>query len=173
MSMQQNNFGNKKFESHASWKTNERIGILFAQADVLAPKAWSTRRISDIQYYFHTVNQIFKNVKDVLSNAEEVNKCKNKYEYLIGLVNSDERFRSLPAIEYLLKLTDEMYSQIVSGMQAWEYFFRVGSYQKKGLKNIRFCDDSIFSGGIENGTGRVDPGSNEPEEDSEEYQGRV
>lgn len=159
--------GSRKFESHASWMTNNRIGLLFAQVDLLGPRAWSSMRLADIQAYFHTVNQIFKNVKDVLQNSDEVMTFKNKYDYLVELVNTDERFRSMRSLQALLKLTDEMYSLIVTGMQSWEYFFRVGTYQKKGLKNIRFFEDSIFSGGgLNNGNNWDGKGDTKTEEDS-------
>lgn len=166
----QGNVQGKKFESHASWMTNNRVGLLFAKVDELSPRAWSTMRFNDIQNYYHHVNQIFKSVKDVLTNAEDVQSYRIKYEQLVDMLNSNEEARTMRALTTMLKLTDEMFSLIVTGMQAWEYFFRVGSYQKKGFKNIKFFDDSIFSGGDKDGDTRFAQGVEESQEDSDQYQ---
>lgn len=139
--------GSKKFESHASFQTNMRMTILFGTVDMLGPRAWQSMKLQDIQAYFQQVNQIFKNVKDVLDTALQADSCRKKYMQLFELANTDPRYRGHKSLRMLLELTDEMFSQIVTGMQRWSYFYRIGSHQKKGLKNIRFFDDTIFSGG--------------------------
>lgn len=156
---------NKKFESHASWIVNNRLNVMFALVDTLGPRAWMTMKVSDIQTYFFNVKQIFVNVKDVLDTAEDADKHRLKFEQLLGLINKGPEYRSMATLQEMLRQTDEMYSQIVTGLQSWGYFFRVGSYQKKGLKHINFAQ-TIFGGGDNDGTTEPDEGADAPEESS-------
>lgn len=136
--------GTQTIESHSSYLNNKRITVLLFGIDQLALQASSSMHIKSIQAYYNAVEQLYLNVASILSDVEDIEDTRNKYRLLLQAVESDERFRTAKVLRLMLQLTRQFNFKMTTGLQDREFFFRMGSRQAKGLKNIKFFDQSIF-----------------------------
>jgi len=143
-------------ESHGSYLTNQRMTLLFAEIDRLALQSANSLSFPTINAYYNAVEQVYLNVTTILGNTDEIEKTREKYNRVMNLINSHPKAQTRNAVDLMLKITKQFNHQVVKGLQALDYFFRVGSRQQKGLKNIKFFDESIFGGKSDNGNGNED-----------------
>lgn len=133
-------------ESHSSYLNNKRLQIILAKIDDTGSLAKRTKHLHHIEQYYNEVEQLYINIASVLveSILKDINKIRAGYEKVKHLIETDEQYRTIRSLEFLLRCAREFNIKVVGGLQNMEYFFRVGSRQKKGLKNITFFDNSIF-----------------------------
>lgn len=133
-------------DSHSSYLNNKRLIIIFAKIDDCGSLAARTKHFQHIEQYYNEIEQIYINVAKVLNPAttERIGAVRKGYAKVKFLVENDARYQTKRSLEFLLKCAKEFNLQVVSGLQEFEYFFRTGQRQTKGLKNITFFENSIF-----------------------------
>jgi hypothetical protein len=137
---------NNTIESHSSLVTNKRVGMIFIEIDRLGLIASNTLHISNINAYYNVVEQLYINIKDVLGD-DLIKKCEDerqKYSKVMELVEDDASCRTKKASRLMVNIVKQFNSYIVSGLQKYQYLFRLGIRETKGLKNINFFEKSIF-----------------------------
>lgn len=151
---------NKKLDSHASFMTNRAVNLFKMQIDVLALQAANTLHYNHINAFYNAVEVWYISLKDLMKDTEDKNyrtqieKTRTFYKALQEKINTDARFRTRRGLQHLFNLAQEFYSLIISGMQEYQYFFRLSNISHKGLGKIHFISDSIFKTGAKDGNGK-------------------
>jgi len=143
-------------DSHSSQINNKRLQMLFFNIDQSAPLANNTLHFSMINSYFNNVKQLYMNVKSILSK-EEYEKCDEKmdeYYALVNLIETQPVKRTKSNLRKLIRITEEFNFNIMNNLHQFDYFFRMGNRQPKGLTKMEFNTENVFSGskgGLEDG----------------------
>jgi len=134
-------------DSHSSQINNKRLQMLFFNIDQLAPLANNSLHFNLIHAYFNSVKQLYMNVKSILGESERKNADKQVTEYydLITEIEENPKLRTKSSLRKLITITEEFNFIIMNSLHAFDYFFRVGSRQQKGLTNINFHSENVFS----------------------------
>jgi hypothetical protein len=144
---------NKKLDSHASYMTNRAVNLFKMQIDVLALQAANSLHYNHINSFYNAVEVWYLSLKDLMKDTDEKNyrtqieNIRKMYKALQEKINTDGRFRTRRSLQLLFNLAQEFYSLIISGMQEYQYFFRLSNISHKGLGKIHFISDSIFKTG--------------------------
>lgn len=142
---------NRKIESHSSLLTNRGVMGQKFYIDELAMHASNSMHYSKIREFYNAVEVWYMGIKDILDEnvIERIKKSREEYETLARLVfKYPKQFQNYKVLQQMLNRTKEIYSEIISDLQRYEYFFRVGTRQQKGLGKIDF-GDSIFRKKVE------------------------
>jgi hypothetical protein len=146
-------------DSHSSKINNMRIIERFQEADQLGIAASNNPTIGSIHAYFSILDSIFINVSHVLmANLQPDDKDRltgyfeeYRYYHMIALKSPTLR------IAYaMLDVCKKLNLALVSGLQQFQFFFRMGQRGKKGLKYI----DELYGG-------RYDERESEGEEEAD------
>ena len=150
--MQSNyNRSGSRIDSHSSFLNNKRVQMLLMEIDRLALVSGRTMLVGDINAYWDSVEQLYLNVSDPLSNKADIEEVRQSFSSLITLINNDKQYRTRKAIRLMRELAKKFNYLVITGLQQNQYFFRMGIRETKGLKNIKFFGDGIFGkGGKEN-----------------------
>ncbi len=137
----------ENIDSHSSFNNNLRLQGLLIKIDATGEMSSNTCHLSHIVQYYNANEQLYINIRDVLSNQEEIDKLRVFYHKTLGLIETDSRCRTKKALRLLLQVCKEFNFQLISGLQSMKYFFRTSRAQVKGLKNVSsLIDESIFGG---------------------------
>lgn len=146
----------EKIESHSSLLTNRGIMEEKFSIDQIAIAASNSLHFNHIQAFYNAVEIWYIGIKDILAEREQLENYRREYSGLMHLLELyPKQFRNKKVLMRMLQVTKQFYSDTISGLQQYEYFFRIGQRNIKGLGNIQFFKDSIFStrGKKENGQG--------------------
>ena len=121
--------------------------MLLFNIDQLAPIASNTLHFNNINAYFNAVKQLYMNVKSILdkNDVEYADQAVKGYFDLVEEIDEKPKKRTKKSLRKLLRFTEEFNFTIMNGLHRFDYFFRVGSRQNKGLTNVNFHTDSIFN----------------------------
>lgn len=115
--------------------------------DELAMNASNSMHYKSVRSFYNAVEIWYIGVKDILKDEiiAKIKLLRKEYETLDTLIfKYPKQFQNHKVLSRMLKITKDIYSEIISDLQRYEYFFRVGTHQQKGLGKIDF-GDSIFS----------------------------
>lgn len=143
---------NKKIESHSSYNTNKLVNMWKAEIDALGLQASNSMHLSNIIGFFNAVEQWYIGVKDVLGNKDDLEKLRQSFLKLLDLIEENPQYQTRRSLKMLLRITKQFYSDIITGLQKHQYFFRFGVPNVKGLKNVRFFEGSVFKAGRDRGS---------------------
>jgi hypothetical protein len=151
----------KKIESHSSYLNNQRLNILFLEADKLALECGKSMHITAVTAYYEAVEHIYLCIEKIVQDKEAIDDIRKKYARILYFIESDPTCRTRKALVMLNQFTKQFFSQLHGELQRYEFFFRISISQPKGLNNIRFFDKSMFNmGGKEDESqGENDTGS--------------
>jgi len=133
-------------DSHSSMKNNQVINDLRVECIRRSLMASSSMHITDIGLYYQAVQEFFNNTADVLPdvNVKNVVECMKRYQTLSEKVETDKRYRNLKVTKELFSISQEFFRQIINGLQKYQFWFRVGKRQQKGLTSLSFFTKGIF-----------------------------
>ena len=130
-------------DSHSSKTTNDRLGILFAEADFFGRKASNNITIPNITAYYNTLEMIWINVMHIVisNNIDEDNKrMDNALEEYDKTLSETLAFPTINNAKKLLRIVKLFHSLIIGGLHRLNYFVRISQNSKKGLKYV----DALF-----------------------------
>lgn len=124
--MQQNVLGN-----------NERIMMQLNLADQRGDMAQSNPHLRNIQSYYNMLLRIYLNVKGDFYDEDVrlAEQLKNRYDNIIGIVQTDSRAQTMKAINDLLMTCLELNCVIVNGLRNIKFFGSI-----KEVKHIRLFE---------------------------------
>lgn len=132
-------------DSHSSKINNMRIIERFQEADQLGINASNNPSIANIHAYFSVLESIFINVSHVLmANLQPEDK-----DRMLGYFSAYRQLHlfaiqrpTLRVAYAMLDICKRLNLSLVSGLQQFQFFFRMGQRGKKGLKYI----DELYGG---------------------------
>ena len=135
----------KKVESHSSNLNNQRIITLLIMIDSAAIKAGSLN-FNSIQAYYNVVEQVYLNTKDIYTDSQiidDIADIRKKYHFFYDLLIQSQEYQGVKTLLILYRISKKFNSLIITALQKdLEFFFRIGLHDRKGLKEIKFYDDS-------------------------------
>ena len=132
-------------DSHSSKINNMRIIERFQEADQLGIKANNDPTIANIHAYFTLLESIFINIGHVLMvNLQQGDKDKltGYFDAYRNLHIQGLQRPTLRTAYAMLEMCKKLNFALVSGLQQFQFFFRMGQRGKKGLKYV----DELFGG---------------------------
>lgn len=139
---------NLKIESHSSMITNKGVMTEKFYIDQLAMNASNNLHFKTITTFFNAVEVWYIGIKDILpyDQLENIKKLHKEYYALLDLIHLQPKiYRNKKVLLTMLKITKQIYSDMITGLQSYDYFFRIGSRDVKGLKTVKFFENSIFA----------------------------
>lgn len=139
----------KIVESHSSMRNNDRLQALLFGIDKASIEACRKMEYPSISEYWIILQQFYINVKDVLHD-EVREACKgliwNYHRLNAKIIGGD---RTMTNLNRLLLITQELNAKVITGLQAYQFFFRIGNRSPKGFKHSTFFsqDDNVFRAG--------------------------
>lgn len=140
----------KKIESHSSYLNNQRLQILFLEADKLALNASRTMHFNDIAAYYETVEHIYLCIEMLVVDKADVEKIRENYAKVTHWIDTDPNCRTRKSLLLMLQYTKLFFNKLHAELQRYEFWFRINISQPKGLKNIRFYNQG--NAGEQNGS---------------------
>lgn len=113
------------------------------EIDRLGLMASNTLHINNICIFFNATEQWYITIKDVIDNSH-TEPFRKAYTKLLEQIELDRSLQNRRALKVLLGLAKQFYSEIVTELQSYDFFFRMGTHNPKGLRNISLFNDSIF-----------------------------
>ena len=146
-------------DSHSSFLNNQRIQKRLIDVDATAIAASTSLTLQSVNAYYSCIEQLYINLADVIpeDKRQKIEEARANYNYIMRLLDSEPLTRNRKTLQVCLQLCKSINYLIISGLQDFDYFFRIGNKQTKGLNNVQwFLGETIFKRRREVTDGRQD-----------------
>ena len=143
-----------KIDSHSSMGNNYLILKIRAECIKRSLAAADSMHINDIVRYYNSVEELMNNVADILreEDIEEIKKYRSKFEELQRKISESAKYRTVRTAKTMYDLSKAYFRTLMSGLQRYQFWFRISQKAPKGLTKTLFLNESVFGGNKEGGS---------------------